>query len=107
MKKIIDGKMYDTEKSVCIGSASNIGRGASSVSDLNCWISNLYLTQNTKEYFIEGKGGPMSMFAHHLDENTISGGNDIILMPKEDAQNWAEKYLDSDIVTKFFEIEDA
>jgi len=102
MKKIIDGFRYDTEK-------------ADKVCDI--WEANprdfkhidaaLYRTKRSGRFFIAGKGGPMTMFARRVDQNSWSGGSGIIPLSEEDALRYAEQYASTDVVELFFKVEEA
>lgn len=108
MKKIVNGKRYDDEKAVQIGGYDNIGRGADSWSDFRAWEAVLYRTRSGR-YFLSGSGGPMTMFFKNVGQNSWTGGEDIIPLTKHEALEWAERYLDPDVVTQEFGdlIEDA
>ena len=108
MKKIIEGVRYDTDKAKLIGGADNIAHGASSTTDFNYWEADLYKTKSGR-FFLAGTGGPSSMFAHSVDQNSWSGGEKIIPFSKSEALEWAERHLDPDDVDEHFGdmIEDA
>jgi len=107
MKKIINGKRYDTEKAIVVGCADNVGSGCDSVTDFRYWEATLYQTPRSKVFFLAGKGGPMSRFAQSAGQNQWSGGKDLIPMATEEAQEWAEQYLDTSVIERFFEVADA
>lgn len=104
MKKILNGVRYNTEGAVEIGTASYANSG-----DFQHWEATLYVTPKSKRFFIAGSGGPMSRFSQSVGQNEWAGGSDLIPMSKEDALQWAEKYLDTEEFEKHFEgmIEDA
>ena len=60
MKKIINGKRYDTDTATLIGYNGYNG----SHSDFSYWCETLY-QKRTGEYFIHGEGGPMSRYAEN------------------------------------------
>jgi hypothetical protein len=91
MKKIINGKLYDTETAKEIAVWSN-GR---SYSDFGHCVETLY-KKRTGEYFIFGVGGPMSKYAESCGDNSWSGGSRIIPLTYKAAKEWAEKNLDAD-----------
>jgi hypothetical protein len=105
MKAIINGLRYDTEKAVCVGeeSTSHLSR-----SDFGWWSAGLYRTPRAGRYFLAGEGGPMTRFAHHV-KNGAWGGSKLIPMSREEAREWAERYLSTDEVEAGFaaEIQDA
>lgn len=102
MKKIIDGFRYDTEKAdkVCdIREASP--------SDFKHIDAALYCTKRSRKFFIAGSGGPMTMFARRVDQNSWSGGSSLIPLTIEDARKYAEKYASDEAIEKFFEVDEA
>ena len=90
MKKIINGKRYDTDAARKLGEHWN-GYGDNDFRFVN---ETLYITK-TGNYFLRGEGGPMSKYAKPVG-NSISWGDVIIPMSLTDAQEWAEEYLDGD-----------
>lgn len=104
MKAIINGKRYDTEKAILIGTAGYGNRG-----DWQRWSAGLYKTPRSGAFFLAGSGGPMSRFSRKVDQSTWSGGEGIEPLSMEEALEWAEKYLTTDEVEKGFaaSIEDA
>lgn len=90
MRKIIGGRTYNTETSKLIGSWDNGIYGR----DFRSCEERLY--KNTKgAYFLVGEGGPMSKYAVSRGNET-SGGEELIPMTFAEAQEWAEKNLDSE-----------
>lgn len=96
MKKIINGKRYDTDTAKAVGEAGYSHRG-----DFSYWAETLY-RKNTGEYFLYGAGGPMSRYAVTTGQNEWSGGEKIIPLNLENAKAWAEEYLDGDEYEKLF-----
>lgn len=105
MRAIINGRRYDTDKAIEVGSASN----NLSVTDFNHWSATLYKTPRSGDYFLAGEGGPMSRWARPAG-NMRSGGEGIIVFdtPAE-ALAWAEQHLPAATVEEHFGdlIEDA
>lgn len=99
MKKVIKGKLYDTEKAKEVGVWGN-GLGWS---DFKRCSETLYI-KKTGEYFLYGEGGPMSRWSVSNGDNTWSGGNGIIPMTYEEAAEWAEEHLTADEYASQFEI---
>lgn len=91
MKKIINGKRYDTETAGLIGEWGN----GLSHSDFNRCEESLY-KKRTGEYFLYGKGGAMTKYSKPTGQNSWSGGEDINSLTIEDAKEWAEKHLTAD-----------
>ena len=90
MKKIINGKLYDTETAKRIGVDSY-----SNTRDFHYWSEELYV-KRTGEYFLHGEGGPASRYAKAVDGNSWTGGEKIIPMSDKAAREWAEEHLDAD-----------
>jgi hypothetical protein len=89
MKKVIAGRMYDTDTAEVIGSASFSHEG-----DCHHWTETLYKTKNGR-YFVFGTGGAMSQYRIEVDFHTWSPGSDIwILDSEKEAYDWAELHLD-------------
>lgn len=96
MKKIINGKRYDTDTATLIGSA-----GYGYPGDFEYWEENLY-RKKTGEFFIHGKGGAMSKYSRMTGQNEWSGGEEIRPISFKEAQEWGEKYLDADEYEQVF-----
>lgn len=91
MKKILNGKRYNTETARKVADYSN-GGGWRDFSHLE---ETLYC-KRTGEYFIAGEGGPQTKYAKRVDQNSWSGGKSIIPMALTDAREWAEAHMDAD-----------
>lgn len=91
MKKIINGKRYDTE------TAKRIGYDCSNLlpRDFGYWEETLYV-KRTGEFFLYGEGGPMTRYAESLGNNGWTGGEEIIPLTPEKARAWAEEHLGAD-----------
>lgn len=97
MKRIIDGKHYDTEKAAEVGCWSN----NRSARDFGHCSETLY-RKRTGEYFLYGEGGPMSKYRRAVDQNSWRGGEDITPLTVEEARRWAEENLSADEYEKEF-----
>ena len=96
MKKIINGRRYDTT------SAKEVGYDYySNPGDFSYWRETLY-RKNTGEFFLHGEGGPNSRYAETVGLNEWSGGERIMPLSLEDAQKWAEEHLDADEYEEIF-----
>ncbi|MDX9897029.1 MAG: hypothetical protein RBS34_16380 [Desulfofustis sp.] len=104
MRRIIEGKRYDTDKAIAIGSASHSHPG-----DFNWWEATLYKTPRSGAFFLAGKGGPMSRYSRTIGQNEWSGGERIDPLTRKEALEWAEQYLDADEIEEHFgdDLEDA
>lgn len=96
MKKIINGKRYDTSTAKMMNSYSY-----GYPRDFSYWEETLY-RKNTGEFFLHGEGGPASRYAEALSGGGWTGGEKIIPLSLEEAQKWAEKYLDGDEYEEIF-----
>lgn len=85
MKKVIDGKMYNTETAEFIGEYDNgLGGG-----DFNSLWEGLYVTKKGT-YFIAGEGGAMTRYAKG-NGDSMWGSEDIEVITKEGALAWCEE----------------
>ena len=87
MKKVINGKMYNTETAKCIAVYDNFKGNRD---DINYFCKCLYL-KKTGEYFIYEQDT-----AWHDREETITP------CTLESAKKWVEKYCDGDEYEKIF-----
>jgi hypothetical protein len=103
MKKIIDGKRYDTETADLIASAeSRHNRG-----DFKWGHETLYRTVED-QYFIAGEGHAMSRWAQALDGNSRGADSGLELLTDIEALEWCERNdIDADVIAEHFAIEDA
>ena len=85
MKKIIDGKLFNTETAERICST-----GFSSPGDFSYWKDTLYKTKKGT-YFIHGKGGPRSHYAVNIGNNTISGSEEMWTVGEDVAKKFCEE----------------
>lgn len=90
MKKIINGKVYDTETAHEVGSYSNAGGWG----DFHHYEETMY-RKRTGEYFLFGEGGAMTRYAKQIEMNSWSGGSRIMPMTFEEARQWCEDNLDA------------
>lgn len=91
MKKIIDGKVYNTDTAKELASWSSPG----GCRDFSHYEETLY-QKRTGEFFLYGLGGPMTKYAVSAGQNSWSGGSKIIPLSWDAARDWAEKHLDAD-----------
>ena len=97
MKKIINGKRYDTDKAKSVGSYNN----GVPTSDFSYIREELY-QKKTGEFFLHGEGGAMTRFAQSCGQNSWMGGQRIMPMTYEEARQWAEEYLEVDEYESIF-----
>jgi hypothetical protein len=101
MKKVIDGKIYNTDTATEVEYYSNYSTGFDNYNE------TLYLTKKGV-WFLHGSGGPMSPYAVSYPGGS-SGGDDIIVYSNDEAFAWLEKHNKIDAIEKYFpgEIEEA
>ena len=91
MKKIIEGKVYSTEKAKKVASwYSSYARN-----DFNYYEEELY-KKKTGEFFLYGEGNAASPYRRSCGQNEWCGGEKIVPLTFKEAQEWAEKHLDGD-----------
>ena len=105
MKAIIDGQRYDTVKAIEVGAGGSGG----SRNDFKWWTATLYKSPRAGRFFLDGEGGPMSLFRHSHPDGGWGYGSGIIPMTDNDALAWAEKELTPEAIEEHFadQIEDA
>lgn len=96
MKKIINGRMYNTETATELG---NFWNGLSA-SDFGYLSETLYRKKNG-EFFLYGDGGAMTKYSYVVG-NESCGGEEIIPLTEEQAKHWAEEKLDADTYIEIF-----
>jgi len=96
MKRIINGKTYNTDTANYIANFSN-GLGNRDFSNVD---EDLYVTDNGA-FFLCGKGGPMTKYSVPCG-NMTGGGSDIIPLSKRDALNWMESNGSSEDIEEYF-----
>lgn len=98
MRKIINGKLYDTNTATPIGTWSN----NLPTSDFRHETTTLYITKKGN-FFIAGESGPLGRYAYSVG-NIISRGEGMFALTKEEALDWVEKHLETNkLETKKFE----
>ena len=90
MKKVINGKRYDTSTAKLVGKYSK----DCSVTDFPWYMEELY-RKSTGEYFLYGEGNAASRYAVQ-SYGMWGAGSAITPMSYDDARKWAEKNLDFD-----------
>ena len=100
MKKIINGKMYNTE------TATELGHYRMHECTFSSIYEALYKTKKGN-YFLHGSGGPKSKYGIQ-NGSDICGGEEIIPFTVDQAREWAEKNLNPDkYIAEFGEVEEA
>ena len=87
MKRVIEGKRYDTSTAQEIGAWWN----GYPTSDFEYCEEKLYLTSKGN-FFLAGEGGAYSRYAQSHG-NATGGGEAITPLSREEAFKWAQGYL--------------
>lgn len=97
MKKIINGKRYDTDTAKEVGYAE----AKCLPSDLDWWQETLY-RKNTGEFFLYGEGNARTRYAKESGVNNWRAGCRIMPLSVDEAKEWAENQLTADEYEKIF-----
>lgn len=90
MRKVINGKLYDTEK------ARKIAEWSDGYPRDFGYVSETLYRKRTGEYFIHGEGGPQSAYAQSCGQNSWMGGEKITPVSYESAKDWMERHCEAD-----------
>lgn len=96
MRKVINGKLYDTDTANEIASDSYLYASA-----FSHWVETLYQTRNGS-WFLVGEGGPSSRYSVSVGHNQWGGGSQIIPLSKAKALAWLEEHAGVDVVLEHF-----
>lgn len=104
MKKVIDGKVYNTETAELIASWSNHRHR----SDYGWAEADLYKTKKGA-WFLHGEGGPSSDYCEKVGPDEYKErGNRIIAMTPTEALAWCEGHgIDADTIAEHFDVDEA
>lgn len=91
MKKIINGKRYDTETADLVAQ----DYADCQKNDFHFWWEGLY-KKKTGEFFLHGEGGAMSKYATHNSSGGSGWGEVIIPLSLSEAKRWAENHMCGD-----------
>lgn len=97
MKKIINGKLYNTETAERIDNWENMN----DYRNFNYFSETMY-RKRTGEFFLHGEGGPASPYHERVDQNSYMGGERIRPLTPEEAREWAEEHMDADDYQRVF-----
>jgi hypothetical protein len=101
MKKIINGKKYDTETARIVGTWCY-----GNENDFDYIEETLYC-KKTGEYFLYGEGGALTEYCVVVGNNTRCAGARIMPYSLEEAQEWGMSHLDVDqFEAEFGEVEE-
>lgn len=94
MKKIIEGKTYNTETAELLGTYQYLRRD-----DYHYCREELYRTKKGT-YFLYGEGGALTSYARYHG-GSATGGADFQVMSDKEAKVWAEKRLSADNTVRY------
>ena len=97
MKKIINGKKYDTDTAKEVGYDNN----GSLCSDFSYIEETLY-KKKTGEFFLCGKGGAVTKYAECKPGEFSRSGEAIVPLKEDEAKKWAEDHLTVEEYEKIF-----
>lgn len=97
MKKIINGKIYDTKTAVDLEFYSNL----SNYRDDRYYEETLY-RKKTGEFFLHGIGGPASKYAVIHPDRLRTGGTSIIPLTDVQAMLWVEEHSNTAMYISIF-----
>jgi len=86
MKRVIDGKLYNTETAVELVNWNN-GLGSN---DFNSCDETLYRTKNGN-YFLQGDGGAMTQWCKSNGKETW-GSSSLVALTAQEALEWLEDH---------------
>lgn len=97
MKRIINHKVYDTDK------AKQIYQWDNNLlpNDLN-YCTETLCRKKTGEFFLYGESGANGKYSKSLGNNSWCGGEDIIPLDWEAAREWAESRMDANAYEEIF-----
>ena len=102
MKKIVNGKMYNTDTAKEVATWSNGYYG----SDFRNCTEVLYRKKNG-EFFLNGWGGPMSKYREEAYGGGWTNGETIVPLTEEEAKAWVEEHAVVDTyIALFGEVEE-
>jgi len=102
MKKVIEGKVYNTENAELLGEFwNNLPHG-----DFHSIDEALYRTKKGA-FFLAGHGGAFTKYSQPCGCDGTCGGEGIFPLSEAEAREWAERYCDTDTVIRYFATEEA
>mgnify|MGYP001581890750 CR=1 FL=1 len=101
MRRVIDGKAYDTRTADLLAVASYRHKG-----DFRAWAEELYQTPGGR-YFLAGHGGPLSEWVRKSNENVWYGGSGIRVLTEAEALGWVGRWAPEEYKSIFGPAEEA
>ena len=97
MKKVINGKMYNTETAKQVGFWSN----GYSYREFG-WVEETLYQKKTGEFFLEGEGGANSRYSREVERNWYGSGHYLIPFTKDEAKDWVERHCTGEEYEEIF-----
>ena len=97
MKKILNGKMYNTETAEEIGSWENTPYKSNYI-----YFKEYLYRKKTGEFFLYGSGNASSKYCEVTADMMRSPGEKIVPLTKKEAMVWVENYSDVDTYIELF-----
>ena len=102
MKRIINGKIYNTETATLIANWSN----GMYRNDFGYCYESLYVTKKGA-YFVAGDGGALSRWSVSCGNGQV-GGSGIEALTEAEALEWCEVHdIDADVIEQHFSTDEA
>jgi hypothetical protein len=96
MRKVINGKVYDTTTATKLAEASY-----GNPSDFGYWEEALYRTAKGA-LFVAGEGGPKTKYAVSVAANEWSGGSAVTPVSEEEAMAWCQEHGKTSVILTHF-----
>lgn len=96
MRKLIDGKLYDTEKATGITYILS----AEAFGDTNYFFEELYIRQDGS-YFLHGSGGAYTKYGVH-GKGYSRGSSDIFAFSRKEAYEWLKDHGKTEVILEHF-----
>lgn len=97
MKKVVDGKVYNTETAELVHEWSNGRYG----NDFRYRGKDLYRTKKGN-WFLLHEGGPMTDMAKSCGDNSFCGSRDIEPISEKDVIGFLESHDGAEVILKYF-----
>jgi hypothetical protein len=96
MKRIINGKRYDTSIAEAVASHTKSDRGSFS------WLSETLYRTKGGCYFLSGEGHAQTRWADHHDDGSRGPGEGILPMLDIEAREWLEGHEQTEALEHYF-----
>lgn len=103
MRKVIDGKVYDTKTAELVDEWSS----PHNPGDFHRAEEELFKTKKGT-WFVHGKGGAMSRWSEAVPGGMRGPGSGILPLSEAEALEWCERHdVDADTIAQHFTVEEA